>query len=258
MKKLILLLTICTAIIAGAFAQVCTIDSTNFTSGKYVYPDSLPCISRDLSFSGTVNIKVPDSLDASTFSSSIPANTYYIHVDSIRIDSITGMPTGITAATNPVPGTWVHGGEYACALFAGTTTDTAGTYPINIYGKGCIHGTILIYNIDSCESGSLSSYLSYSLRVCNAAGINSIADNMLMNIYPNPNQGNFTVTVSSSDHVHGSLSVVDQLGRTVYSNSIDMTGTKQIPLNLAGLSPGAYILEINTAAGKSVKQFIIE
>ena len=256
MKKSILILAIIIAFVSGTSAQ-CNIDSTDFATGKYVYPDSLPCIYQGTAFSGTVSIKVPDSLDAHLFVSALPANTYYLHLDSVRIDSITGTPTGITSSINPAFGAWIHGGGYGCSLFSGTTHDTAGSYPVSIYGRGCVHGTIFTFNIDSCVSGDLGAYLHYNLNVCYPVGINNVSGDVSLNIYPNPNQGIFTVTVSSANHIVGTMSVSDQLGRVITSQRIDVTGTKQLPIELGNLSPGAYLLEINTGGGRSVKQFIV-
>ena len=255
MKKSILFLSIIITVVCGASAQVCTPDTTNFAAGKYVYPDSLPCITIGQAFSGTVSIKIPDSLAASTFVTGVPG---YLHVDSIRIDSITGMPSGITSGTNPILGSWLHGGDYACSLFSGTTTSPAGTYPISIFGRGCIHGTILIYTIDSCQNGNLGAYLKYSLNVCNPAGVTNLTSDLDLNIYPNPNQGAFTVTVSTPNHLIGTMSILDQLGRIINTQSIDVTGTKQLPLEMSNLSSGVYLLEINAGGSRSVKQFVVK
>ena len=257
MKKSILFLAMIIGVAFGVSAQ-CNIDSTDFATGKYVYPDSLPCIYQGTAYSGTVNIKIPDSLDVHDFYSAIPAGNYYLHLDSVRIDSVTGMPTGITSAINPAFGSWIHGGEYGCSLFSGTTTDTAGSYPVSIYGRGCVHGTVLIYTIDSCVSGNLGSYLHYNLNVCYPAGINNVSGDVSLNIYPNPNQGVFTVNVSSANRLVGTMSVSDQLGRIIKTQNIDVTGTKQLPIELGNLSSGVYLLEINAEGSKSVKQFIVK
>jgi hypothetical protein len=391
---------------------VCTPDTTQFTAGVTVYPATLPCILQGHSFSGTVNIKVPDSLDAHLFVQALPANTYFVHVDSIFIDSINGAPAGITAQSNPGDSVWLHGGQYACALFSGTTTATVGNYPLDIHGRGCVHGNVVGIPIDSCVSGSLSAYINYSLNVCNGtgactvdttlfgngiyvsppsiqciitnqaysgqvsievpdsldvsdfvtgftlppgigfahidsiditsitgypagitsvsnpvvgtwlypstyacavfsgtvngavtpagnypititgtgcgsftyngntirqceqnynftkifpfslnvcypAGISQVTEGINLSIYPNPNQGNFTVTVSSSNHISGTMSVLDQLGRVIKVQNINVTGTSQIYLDLGNVSAGAYLLMINTGESKSVKQFIV-
>ena len=400
------------SVCAPVVNTVCTPDTSQFTAGVTVYPSSLPCIQQGHSFSGTVSIKVPDSLDAHLFVPALPANTYFVHVDSIFIDSINGAPAGITAQTNPGDSVWLHGGQFACAQFSGTTTATVGNYPLDIHGRGCVHGNVAGFPIDSCVSGSLSAYINYSLNVCNGtgactvdttlfgngiyvsppsiqciitnqaysgqvsiqvpdsldisdfitgftvppglgfahidsiditsitgypagitsvsnpvlgtwlypstyacavfsgtvngavtpagnypltisgtgcgyftlrgnttrqcmqnydfskifpfslnvcypAGVSQVTEGINLSIYPNPNQGNFTVTVSSSDRVNGTMSILDQLGRVIRVQNIDVTGTSQIPLDLGNVSAGAYLLMINTGENRSVKQFIV-
>jgi hypothetical protein len=400
-------LSVCAPIIT----TVCTPDSSNFTSGVNVYPATLPCIAQGVAFSGTVNIKIPSQIDAHLFVSALPANTYFLTVDSIFLDSINGTPVGITAVSNPGDSVWLHGGQFACAQFSGITSAPVGNYPLDIHGRGCVHGNILGFAIDSCVSGSLSSYINYSLNVCNGsgacavdsahfgngtqvypsslpcivtgepfagqvniqvpasldltdfipqvpantatvfidsiditsitgypagissisnpvlgtwlypgngacaaisgtvngnitpagnypltisgtgcghftlggqtirqcmtnysftkvfpfslsvcypAGVSDVTEGVALTIYPNPNQGNFTVTVSSSERVNGTMSILDQLGRVIKTQNIDVTGTRQIALDLGEISAGAYILMINTAQSKSVKQFIVK
>ena len=113
-------------------------------------------------------------------------------------------------------------------------------------------------NIDSCfQNYSFNKIFPYTLNVCYPAGIAQIADGISFKIYPNPNPGNFTVSVSSVDHVNGTLSVVDQLGRVIRSQNIDVTGTQQIPLDLGYISTGAYLVIINTGQNKVIKQFVV-
>ena len=391
-------------------STVCTPDTSAFTAGVYVYPPNLPCILQGHPYSGTVSIRIPDSVDAHLFVSAVPANTYYLHIDSMRIDSITGAPAGINVTTHPGDSVWLHGGQFGCAVFSGTTNVAPGNFPIGIYGRGCVHGMVFTFNIDSCVSGSLSSYFNYSLNVCNGsgactvdsaafvggarvypaslpcivtgvpftgqvniqvpdsldgsdfisqlppnlvkvyvdsieintisgypagitsvsnpvlttwlprssfacavfsgtvngnvtaagtynltisgigcghgtfpvigykdtcmattftrefpyalnvcypAGITEVTEGINLNIYPNPNQGNFTVSIASSTRVNGTMSVLDQLGRVIMTQNLDVMGAKQIPLDLGNVSAGAYLLIINTGDNRSVKQFIV-
>ena len=166
MKKLVLFIALFAALLPAMQAQVCTPDSAHFTGGTVVYPASLPCITQGATYTGTTNIRIPDSLDAHIFFSALPAHTYYLYVDSIKLDSITGAPTGVNVASNPVSGIWMFPGQYGCVNFSGTTADTVGSYPLSLYGRGCVHGNIGGQPVDSCQTGLLPSFVNFSLSVC--------------------------------------------------------------------------------------------
>jgi len=253
----------------------CVVDTTQFSGSTYVYPPPtvLQCIITGDAYSGQINIEVPDSLDISDFISTtsltIPPGAGFAHIDSIAINTVTGYPAGISLTTNPSLGAWLKPYDVACAVFSGTVNAAvtpAGAYPLTILGTACgythtvlhIQGFNIPINIDSCfQNYNLSNVFPYTLYVCNPAGIAQVTDGVNLTIFPNPNQGSFTVTVSSSDHISGALSILDQLGRVVYTQGVDVTGTKQVPLDLSNVSAGAYLLMINTGASKSVKEFII-
>ena len=213
-------------------------------------------------FTGQVNIQVPVSVDAHDFNSAIPAGVAQVTIDSININSILGYPAGISSVSNPVLSTWLYPSSYACALITGTVNAAvtpAGNYPLTISGTGCGHisynGTVLY---STCMTNySFTNIYPYSLNVCYPAGISQITDGVDLRIFPNPNQGAFTLALSSSTRITGTMSVLDQLGRVLYTQTIDVTGTKQIPLNLSNISAGAYILMINTGDSRSMKQFIV-
>ena len=266
MKKTLLLISLFAGLGFAALAQTpaCTPDTTHFTGSTHVYPDSLPCIVTGQAFSGVVSIQIPVSIDAHDFFSAVPAGTIIGYIDSVEFTGVTGMPAGITSTSVPALGTtWLKPGQYACAIFSGTVnaaTTSSGNYALTITGNGCGHATIPVIGYeDSCLNNfNLSRVFPYSLNVCYPTGINEVLDGVSLDIYPNPNQGAFTVTISAADHTGGEMIVIDQLGRSIYSQSIDVTGTKQIPLALGHVAPGIYMLVIHTLSGKSVKQFIIK
>jgi hypothetical protein len=262
MKKTLLLLSLFVGLVFGAQAQ-CTPDTTHFTGNTYVYPsaDSLACIQRNQPYVAVVSIKVPSTVDAHLLVAAVPAGFATVTIDSIHIDSISGAPGGINYAINPASKT-INGGSYGCILISGSTTDATGNYTLTITGKGCGHGTFPgLGRVDSCIAGDLSQFFQYSLNVCDTTvhtGITELGDNMNLQIYPNPNQGNFTLSLATADRLNGELSVVDQLGRVIYTQGIDAVGTNRIPLNLGNLASGSYMLMIKDASRKTVKQFIVK
>ena len=261
MKKTLLLLTLCVGTILGASAQ-CTPVTSHFNDSTFVYPASLDTAVVGVAYPGAqfISIEIPDSIKLSQIVSGIPGN-YEAYIDSVRFDSITGYPAGITSVSNPALGTkWLKPGEFACAIFSGTTTAAPGSYPLTISGHGAGHFFLNSTRYDSIfPSFPFSRVYPYKLNVKAAPnGISEVAAGVDLNIFPNPNQGNFTVTISSATTLNGTLTVVDQLGRTITTQGIEVAGTKQIPLELGNIAPGAYLLVINAAGSRSVKQFIVK
>lgn len=239
----------------------CTVDTTHFTSVTHVYPASLPCITTGTAYSGQINIQVPASIDAHDFQPLIPAGQAVIYIDSININSITGYPAGITSISNPVLTSWLQPLSYACAHVTGTVNAAvtpAGNYNLTISGIACGHGTFpLIGTIDTCMQFNFTQVYPYRLSVCYPAGIAEIQNGVELTIYPNPNQGNFTVALASADRIAGQLAVVDQIGRTIHTEDIDVTGSTRINMNLGNVAAGVYILMINSANGRMVRQFVV-
>jgi hypothetical protein len=243
-------------------AGACTVDTTQFSTGVSVYPASLPCITTGEAYTGQINIQVPATVDAHDFESLIPAGEAFVTVDSININSISGYPAGITGISNPVLGSWLHPLSFACNIITGTVNGAvtpAGNYPLTISGVACGHTTIQYFGaIDTCiQNFNFAQAFPYSLGVCYPAGITEVADGMGLSIYPNPNQGNFTVTIASDVRTTGTLAVVDQLGRVLHMQNVDGAGTQQIAMELGDIAPGAYILMLNAGNKRSVKQFVV-
>ena len=78
---------------------------------------------------------------------------------------------------------------------------------------------------------------------------------------PNPVRGNATVRFRTAASGPISLRVFDQLGRCVkvLSDASRMeAGSYALPLSMAGLSPGLYVLELSTNGARTAKTFALE
>src|SRR5579859_6940301 len=87
----------------------CNVDYTDTVEG--FYPKTLPCIVQGAVYGEVLQVFVPDS---------IPFLGLEVQIDSIRLDSIVGLPSGITYTPNPASAI-IHGGTNGCLWFSGTT-----------------------------------------------------------------------------------------------------------------------------------------
>ena len=78
----------------------------------------------------------------------------------------------------------------------------------------------------------------------NAVGI---ADNEKVNfsVYPNPNNGQFLIEVSSDVVRRAKLSIKDVLGKTVQSESINVVNTFSKNIDLRHLNKGVYFIHLS-------------
>ncbi|HLP20715.1 MAG TPA: T9SS type A sorting domain-containing protein [Chitinophagales bacterium] len=253
---------------AGATQAQCTIDANaQTTPGVNPTADQLPCIIRTVAYDQTLQGKIQDTKDTAFVGF---ATT--IRVDSVSIDSIAGLPTGITWAKNP---DILLGGENGCLRLTGTTTDPVGRYDLVAYGRAWLR--ILVPNtpigsIDTpyAYNGNLnrfSPFGDYYLDVINqgdvchqSVGINDFSAelNAAFSVYPNPNNGVFEIKLNAGSRVNGSVNVIDVTGRVVYTQNIDVMGLYSNTVNVTEFSKGIYTVQLRTQNGFASKNISVE
>lgn len=155
MKKFYFLL-VAFLVTTGISAQ-CVIDQAILAGAQNgVYPAAaqLPHIVKDSAYDQTVQGKIADTMSQSFTVGGIPI-TSSVTIDSVRLDSIVGLPAGITWVKNP---NVLLGGGFGCIEFTGSTSDSAGVYPITGYGKVWVHLSVplLGVNEDTSQQGNLN------------------------------------------------------------------------------------------------------
>ena len=78
------------------------------------------------------------------------------------------------------------------------------------------------------------------------------------NLYPNPNNGNFTVQFSSETSNDVNINVHDLRGREVYTKSFQNNGLFNQELQLNNVSSGIYLVTVQDGNRKEVKKIIVE
>ena len=109
------------------------------------------------------------------------------------------------------------------------------------------------FNLDG---GSLNSW---SLDICSSAPL-AVEENEMQNfaLFPNPNNGNFTIQFNSVSENPIQINVHDIRGREVFTKNYNHSGLFSENLNLDTLQAGVYLVTVQDGNKKVVKKIIIK
>ena len=74
-----------------------------------------------------------------------------------------------------------------------------------------------------------------------------------MEVYPNPNNGEFVITTSNEVM---NVTITDVRGKVVYSNN--SVNNNMINVNLSDLENGMYVINVETANGTMTENVIVQ
>lgn len=144
------------------------------------------------------------------------------------------------AASGGVPPytySWSNGGVTDTVLFL-----TAGTYSVTITdGQGC---ETMVDNIVVQDNTSIEEELE--------AGIN------LLEAFPNPSAGIFTVNLELAKTDDLKLEVYDLSGRMLFADQASRVSEYRKEINLSAQSAGMYLLRVQTSEGVAHRRLIVE
>jgi len=215
-------------------------DVHNFDITHGAYPNgSLIQATNGLLYGMTVE-GGPDSIGV-LFSFDITTNTF---TDLFNFDTINGYDPSrslMQASNGLLFGTTYYGGTNNDGVFFSFNT-TTNTYAVLYNFDGLINGGIPASDIIEVPDSITMS------------GIPMITNNNNISIYPNPNNGNFTI----SNHLNLSnneLQIIDVLGRVVYKTTLSGDNNS---IDVSYLSDGVYFYQLTnnkeTMRGKFVKE----
>ncbi|MDB5284576.1 MAG: domain proteinfibronectin type protein [Bacteroidota bacterium] len=243
----------------GAVSAQCTVNVNDtvfgFTPPDSTFPEILKGVPLNSSY--VTQAYVPATFTFSGF-------TVVIHW--ITITNVTGFPTGITYAKNPLNDT-IYGGGRQCIALSGVTTDTPGIYQLAF--EGLVYVTVPIlgdqyYTIHQLDSMAASQpgapKLGYKLKEVDPAGINDINTALVsaMQVVPNPNNGQFDVKFNYNGLLQGELRVIDITGKEVLSQRLDADGFYSTTIDLRNLAKGMYSVQLRTESGMASKIVSVE
>ncbi len=197
---------------------------------------------------GDYSVTVVDTNGCSNTSS--PVYVSFVNPPTVTASGLDTMycifDSPIMLTGNPAGGTFSGNGL--------TGTDTIHFDP-SVAGMG--NDTIIYTYTDSVTGCSNTASLITRVDLCN--GINEQDNIHVLSLYPNPNNGDFTLKVYLTKDEILNAEVIDVIGKTIYKEEIHAeSGIHAIPMNLHQLAKGIYSLKVSGSKGNAVKRFVIE
>lgn len=207
----------------------------------------------------TLQVVVVDS----TCNGSLP--TYHTFTIPVHIGKTPSITISVAPDTNI--------GAGATATFTATTTNCSnGTYQwkkngVDVTGatnSTWITNTISDMDVITCELHCNDSCVSVTDTISNAitmhvfSSVKGLSNVRATELYPNPNNGIFTLAGFAMATAHMQVDIVNMLGQVMWSNQYDLKGgTFRQPVNTSHLDNGMYLLRIKTADGMEIKRMTI-
>jgi PKD repeat protein len=139
---------------------------------------------------------------------------------------------------------YTNAGNYAVTLVAVGAEgcrDTMSMY-VQVRDLPCT-GNMKFVNLQDGSNWNIDPRLS-GIGVLNSVqGIEKMLD---YSIYPNPNEGKFSIHFKEHIKHPVEIAVYDMLGKEVYHNTFNDLGSMAIDLNFESLSNGTYYLHVNS------------
>lgn len=124
---------------------------------------------------------------------------------------------------------------------------TGQTHTVTVNGSYTV-----VVTVGGCPSAT-----SNTLSVINA-GIEQSVNTIYYSVYPNPNDGNFTISFNTSSKTTYTLELKNAIGQVVYREVLNnFAGQYQKQLDISGFGKGIYMISIGTSHTHTAKKVVI-
>ena len=228
-------------------------------------PVTIPTVANTVPFNSTFNVTTSATIaDLNvtvnlthtwvadlTLKLTSPAGTVVTLITN-KCDSATAASVNNIAATFDDSGTAI-----TCGDFPAITGTIASEQLLSQFNGQNSSGTWTLTVLDpyNADGGTIDSW---SLNICTMASPLGLVDNSLANftLFPNPNNGNFTVQFDSNSNNDIAISVHDMRGRLILNNAYNNTGLISQIVQLDNLQAGVYLVTVQDGDKKVVKRIV--
>lgn len=109
----------------------------------------------------------------------------------------------------------------------------------------------------SCENGHDAEVEDYTINVLPSLSVDEF-ELAGFNIFPNPNNGEFTIKLNSNSVEDIKVDVYDIRGRRIFNNVYSNTPDFNQTINLNNVQSGMYLVNVNDGRGQVTKKIIVE
>lgn len=196
----------------------------------------------------------------------LPSKSAYVKVtvnhkgciseDSILVNTLGRPVIDIADTTNgllyKVTGNNSPGSNHSWDFGDGDTSNFR--MPKHIYAKDGIY-TVKYTNSNQCRSKDTT----FEVSVMTLSLFEGTGEGASMSLYPNPNNGVFTLGFNGLDAQSLSVSIIDVNGRTVYNNELgSLFGNREEVVALKDVAPGFYTIKVELDGDTYQQKFIVE
>ncbi len=201
--------------------------------------------------SPTINASAPGTYDVTVTTACGTA------ISSLELVDIPDAVAGFNILTSFMTGIFTSTSSGTIDTYSWDFGDGSGTStnenPIYVYGS---EGT---YVVTLTVTGPCGTSTYTGTTVASVLGIDENALSQSLELYPNPNTGEFTVSLNLETSSNISAIILDAQGRVIWNEDLGfVNGTISKLVNLGSDASGVYFLRVNTDIETAVRRIIVE
>ena len=245
--------------------------SFKFTTGQLACADfNSTNIPLTISATGTPTVNSTLNIPSGGTINSIRVTMDITHtwINDLRAILISPAGTQINLFTNPCTSDDIQNiaatfDDNGVAIVCGTDPGISGTVQPVQSLSGLVGQTstgtwtLRIRDTFNQDGGSLNSW---SLNICTVSPALAINENTLTNftLYPNPNNGTFTINFDANNLNPVEVKVFDLRGREVYSNNYTNQSLFNETVDLGAIQSAVYLLKVKNGSKSITKKIVID